>query len=171
MSAALEVMTPHVPAAPERILPLPWRDPHTVSPEDLARTIARLDQAGQETPRSADLRTCLGMAYAMNYEAYKSMEAQEAAREADPEHFVAQLKYAELLYRLRALPRAEQETERALQLAGSGWEMALARHQLQEIRRLRREGTQKPAWTRPLLMPSLCLLALFAVLSFLVVFR
>ena len=62
------------------------------------------------------------MAYAMNYEAYKSMDALEAARKIDPEHFFAQFKYAELLYRLRALPRAQEETERAVRLARNGWE-------------------------------------------------
>ncbi len=49
------------------------------------------------------MRTCLGMAYAMNYDVYKSMDALEDAVELDPQHFFAQLKYAELHYRLRAL--------------------------------------------------------------------
>ena len=47
------------------------------------------------------------MAYAMNYEVYKSMDALEAAVALEPDHFFAQLKYAELYYRLRALIRAE----------------------------------------------------------------
>ena len=64
-----------------RILPVPWRDPHTVSPEELASTSALLEKACQENPRSADLHTCLGMAYAMNYEVYKSMDVLEAAVE------------------------------------------------------------------------------------------
>ena len=53
-------------------------------------------------PRIADLRTCLGMAYAMNFEAYKSMDALEEAVAAEPQHFFAQMKLAELQYRLRA---------------------------------------------------------------------
>ena len=90
------------------------------------------------------------MAYAMNYEAYKSMDTLEAAVRLDETHFFAQLKYSELLYRLRALPRAEEETLKALNLAGNGWELSLARKQLQEIRRLIREGTQKPEWNKSL---------------------
>jgi hypothetical protein len=71
------------------------------------------------------------MAYAMKYEVYKSMDALEPAVEVEPAHFFAQLKYAELQYRLRALIRAEQETIKALDLATNSWELSLARKQLQ----------------------------------------
>lgn len=155
MSTALQ----HLGAA------VPWRDPHTVAPEDLAGIIASLEAACREEPRSAGLRTCLGMAYAMNHDAYKSMDALEAAVSADPEHFWAQMKLAELHYRLRALPKAEQETTRALALARNIRELSVARGQLQEIRRLIREGTQKPAWTKPLLAPAAALAALVALVS------
>ena len=171
MAVELQAVTPTAPVQDVRVLPLPWRDPHSVPPEELAASIARLEQACAENPASADLRTCLGMAYAMDHEAYKSMDALEAAVRLDPEHFLAQLKYSELLYRLRALPRAEQETLKAVALARSGWELSLARVQLQQIRRLMREGTQKPAWTKPLLAPALGLLVLFVVLTLTVVLR
>lgn len=156
-----------VPAVerPVRILPIPWRDPHTVSPEEIRNHIVALERACEENPRSADLRTCLGMAYAVNYEAYKSMDALEAAVQLDGTHFFAQLKYSELLYRLRALPRAEQETLKALNLAGNGWELSLARKQLQEIRRLIREGTQKPEWNKSLKRPASLLMVAMVVLT------
>ncbi|MCX6629644.1 MAG: hypothetical protein NTW28_18660 [Candidatus Solibacter sp.] len=104
---------------------VPWRDPHTVSPEALAQTIRSLQSQCLANPQSADLHTCLGMAYAMNFEAYKSMDALEKAVIAEPRHFWAQMKLAELQYRLRCLDRAEEETSRALDLAGSPWETAL----------------------------------------------
>ena len=104
------------------------------------------------------------MAYAMNYDVYKSMDALECAVQLEPEHFFAQLKYSELFYRFRALVRAEQETLKAIELAGNSWELSLARKQLQEIRRLMREGTQKPEWTKPLTLPAI-LLAMGAVAS------
>src|ERR1044071_7576796 len=100
---------PSLDLGPRHILPVPWRDPHTVSPEDAARHIARLEQACLDQPGSADLRTCLGMAYAVNFEVYKSMEALETATSLDPQHFWARMKLAELHYRLRALDRAEEE--------------------------------------------------------------
>src|SRR5512143_815368 len=154
MSTALEVIRPaalelnqvepNQTVAPVRILPIPWRDPQSVSKQELAVHIGALARACEENPRSADLRTCLGMAYAMNYEVYKSMDTLEAAVNLDESHFLAQLKLSELFYRLRALPRAEEETLKAVDLARNGWELSLARKQLQEIRRLIHEGTQKP---------------------------
>jgi hypothetical protein len=104
------------------------------------------------------------MAYAMNYEVYKSMDALETAVTLEPDHFFARLKYGELHYRLRALVRAEQETLRALECATDGWELSLARRQLQEIRKLMREGTQKPEWSKPLTGPAVCLTAMMLVL-------
>ncbi len=71
------------------------------------------------------------------------------------------MKLAELYYRLRALHRAEAETKRALDLAGDAAELGVARRQLQEIRRLKREGTQKPEWNRSLRAPAV----LFAIMT------
>ncbi len=153
-----------VQAVPVRLPPVPWRDPHTVSPARLAEYIGALEAACAANSRSADLRTCLGLAYAMNYEAYKSMDALERAVELEPDHFFAQLKYAELHYRLRALVCAERETLKAVELAADGWELSLARKQLQEIRKLMREGTQKPEWTKPLAAPAWVLLAMVTIL-------
>ena len=154
---------------PSRILPVPWRDPHTVAPGELKEYIGFVEKACEQHPYSADLRTCLGMAYAMNYEVYKSMDALEAAVGLDETHFFAQMKYSELLYRLRALERAEQETVKAVNLAGNGWELSMARKQLQDIRQKRREGTQKPEWNKPLKTPAITLLALVTILSLIVV--
>src|SRR2546425_11678089 len=116
-------LQPHAQTLP----PVPWRDPQTVSPEVLAGYIQRLEQACLDNPRSADLRTCLGMAYAVNYDVYKSMDALEEATSIAPEHFWAQLKYGELHYRLRALPKAEDETLKAVNLAQNPWQLSVAR--------------------------------------------
>ena len=143
---------------PEQHLPaLPWRDPQTVSPEKLSSDIAQLENACLENPRSADLRTCLGLAYAVNYDVYKSMDALEEAIEIEPKHFWAQLKYGELNYRLRALQRAEEETVKALDLANNAWQFSLARNQLQTIRQMNRSSTRNIAWTKPLTGPTLVL--------------
>jgi hypothetical protein len=151
-------------AGVQRLPKVPWRDPHTVSPEELSGYIQTLEKSCLENPQSADLRTCLGMAYAMNFEVYKSMDALEAATAIDPENFWAHFKRAELHYRLRALPLAEEQTLHALQLAGSPWEASLARKQLQEIRRLRREGTRDVAWIKPLGRPVVCFAAMVVLM-------
>src|SRR5947209_2428258 len=156
------VQTQQAPAL--RLPPVPWRDPHTVSPTQLAHYIGELERACEANPQSADLHTCLGMAHAMNYDVYKSMDALECAVAAEPDHFFAQLKLAELNYRLRALHIAEAETMKALDLATNGWELSIARKQLQEIRRLHREGTQKPEWRKSLKTPALFLVAMTIML-------
>ena len=147
---------------------VPWRDPHSVPPAELAVHIQRLEQACLENPQSADLRTLLGMAYAVNYDVHKSMDALEEATMLDPSHFWGQLKYAELHFRLRALLRAEAETLKAVELARNPWELSLARKQLQEIRRLNQSSTRNVSMDKPLAAPamalSLMMLLLFAVM-------
>ena len=146
---------------------LPWRDPHAVPPEDLAAHIAALELACERNPKSVTLRTCLGMAHAMNFDIYKSMDALETAVRLDSGNFWARQKLAELWYRLRALNRAEEETLKAVELAGNWFELSTARRQLQEIRRLKREGAQKPEWTASLRVPAALLggTAVIAVLA------
>ncbi|HLN01449.1 MAG TPA: hypothetical protein VK335_19330 [Bryobacteraceae bacterium] len=151
--------------------PVPWRDPHTVSPERLKVYIRTLEQACADSPDSADIRTCLGMAYAMNYDAYKSMDALEAACEINPHSFWARFKYAELHYRLRALPKSEEEMLHALELATNCFEVSLARKHLMEIRRLMREGTVRPSLARSLAAPGLLLAAVSVALSLAVVWK
>ena len=164
MSDAL--VTPHALATTTRpsIPAVPWRDPYTVSPVELAQYIQQLEKACLENPDSADLRTCLGMAYAVNYDVYKSMDALEAATAIDPTHFWGQLKYAELHYRLRALPRAEEETVKAANLAQNAWQLSVARKQLQEIRKLKHESVRNVDWTKSLTVPALVVSAMMVVL-------
>ena len=156
---------------PGRLPPVPWRDPHTVSPTNLAEYIRTLEKMCEDNPHSADLRTCLGMAHAVNYDVYKSMDALEASVALNDRHFFAQFKYAELHYRIRALHRAEEETLKALDLAETAWEQSLAHKQLLEIRRLKREGTQKPEWTKSLKTPVITLLLMTVILSMVVILR
>jgi hypothetical protein len=146
MESSLELRSAALPmsANPSRLPAIPWRDPHTVSPERLSQYIRTLEAEYGEIPESADVCTCLGMAHAMNFDVYRSLDCFEAAVRADPTHFFAQLKYAELLYRIRTLRRAEQETLRALELANNGWELSLARVQLKEIRALVQKGNERP---------------------------
>jgi hypothetical protein len=160
MSAELVKTSVKLQAQLQSIPPVPWRDPQSVSPEEIRGYIQTLETACLENPRSADLRTCLGMAYAVNYDVYKSMDALEAATALDPTHFWAQLKFAELQYRLRALALAEKETLKAVELAQNTWQLSLARRQLQEIRALSRASLRNVTWDKPLTIPALLLSAL-----------
>jgi len=143
--------------------PVPWRDPYSVSPTDLAAYIHQLEAACVANPNSADLRTSLGMAYAVNYDVYKSMDALEEARAIDPESFWAQIKYAELHYRLRALNRAEEETRKAADLAANPFQLAIARRQMKAIRELKHSSIRNVEWTKPLLAPTVVLSVMLAL--------
>ncbi len=145
------------PLAPSSLPPVPWRDPHSVPAAQLARFIQELRASCELHPHSADLRTCLGIAHAMNFDVPPSMLALEEAVQLDPHSFFARLKYAELFYRLRALVRAEEETVQALELAAQPWELSLARKQLQEIRSLTKAGNLRPVLSKPLLIPLIAL--------------
>lgn len=154
---------------PSRWPALPWRDPHSVPPEELAEFISSLKEACTQNPESADMRTCLGIAYAMNYDVYRSMDALEEARRIEPDNFLAQLKYSELLFRLKIIDRAEEETAVALDLAGNNWELSVALRQLSEIRQLRRKGLTRPHWTKSLKAPAIGFLLLLLGVSWIYV--
>jgi hypothetical protein len=170
MSTALvsQAETNLEPLGASSLPPAPWRDVYDVAPETLTAYITKLEQLCLEHPRSADVRTMLGMAHAVNLDVYKSMDALEDARTVDPANFWAQLKYAELHYRLRALNKAEEETRRAAELAGNPIQLALARKQMQDIRTLKHGCVRNVHWTKPLTIPALLfsagLVALFVVM-------
>jgi hypothetical protein len=168
-TALLSTAATHLePLGASSLPPVPWRDVHDVAPDTLTAYIKKLEQLCVEHPRSADVRTMLGMAHAVNLDVYKSMDALEDARSVDPANFWAQLKYAELHYRLRALNKAEEETRRAAELAGNPIQLALARKQMQDIRTLRHGCGRNVHWTKPLTIPALLfsagLVALFVVM-------
>jgi len=155
-----------LPAVANHRLPeVAWRDLESVQPERLEEFIASLKEACNQNPTCVALQTCLGMAYAMNYDVYRSMDSLEEARRIDPANFLAQLKYSELLFRLRVIERAEEETRRALELACKPWELSVARRQLSEIRRLKREGFVRGGWMHSLKMPAVGFVILLVLVS------
>ena len=147
---------------------VPWRDPFTVSPRDLAAYIGTLERRCRENPDSPELWTLLGMAHAVNYDVVRSMGALETATEVEPTHFWARLKYGELHYRLRALDAAERETLKAVALTEDALQLSMARKQLREIRALNpqrvRRDAPASAWGRALFMSALLLFAVAVVL-------
>jgi hypothetical protein len=148
-----------------RLPAVPWRDSHPVPPQKLAEVIASLKEACALNPANADLRVCLGIAHAMNYDVYSSLDVLEEARALEPRNFFAQFKFAELQYRLRALHIAEAETVQALELASNTSELAQARHQLSEIRGMTRESTVNPNWAKTLAIPVICLGLILAIVT------
>jgi hypothetical protein len=167
-TGAMVVSGAVIPRSDSSIPAVPWRDPPTVSPLVLADYIGALEQNCRENPRSPELWTCLGMAYAVNHDVAKSMDALETATEVEPAHFWARLKYGELHYRLRTLDVAEEETLKAVEIAENAFQLAVARKQLRDIRainpqRVRRDAPAS-AWGRALFLTGLLMLAIVVVI-------
>lgn len=136
------------------------------SPAELAQTIGELELACLENPKSASLWTCLGMAYAVNYDVAKSLDALETATQVEPDHFWAQLKHGELQYRLRVLMNAEATTLKAETLAENPRQLTLARKQLKEIRKLTGGKSLQPGAVKPArLVPALLFSAAIVVVG------
>src|ERR1700752_3568390 len=103
------------------------------------------------------------MAHAVNYDVYKSLDALEEARAIDPANFWAQLKFAELHYRLRVLNRAEGETRLAADLAASPFQLAIARQLMKDIRAVKHSSVRNVEWTKPLARSAWLVATLLAV--------
>jgi hypothetical protein len=164
-TAALNSIPEYIVPGSSRLPAFPWRDPSSVPPEKVEELILTLQAACGQNPANATLRTFLGMAFAMNYDVPRSMDALEEACKLEPENFFAQLKYSELLFRLRLADRAEIETSRALALAKSGWELSLARKQLSEIRRLKIKGAVRPLLWKSLKAPAMGIAVILIMIS------
>lgn len=145
---------------------LSQRDLTLASPAELVQTIGELELACLEHPKSAALWTCLGVAYAVNYDVTKSIDALETATGVEPDHFWAHLKYGELQYRLRVLMHAEATTLKAETLADNPGQLALARKQLKEIRKLTGGKSLQPGLVkRTRLVPALLCSAVLLVVG------
>ena len=142
------------------------------SPAELARTIGELELACLENPKSASLWTCLGIAYAVNYDVTKSLDALETATQVEPDHFWAQLKHGELQYRLRVLMHAEATTLKAETLAETPAQLALARAQLKAIRKLTGGKSLQPTLVQPKrLVPALLFSAAIFIVGLATIWR
>lgn len=150
-SAPLRAIEPH------RLPPAAGREQQSlVSPQKLSDYIQILERACAEDPTSADLRTCLGMAHAINADIDRSLEELRVARRLDPQHFFAQFKFAETLGQKQSFCEAEKETRTALELARTPWEVSMAKRHLDEMRR-------KQMWRlSSSFRPTLAFAALFA---------
>jgi len=129
-----------------------WKSPEKTATQRLLQYIAYLENACRKSPESADLQTCLGMAHAKNDDVYLAKLAFENALRLEPEHFFAQLRYAELYCRFGAYPRAEFEAERAAQLARNRCDAAMVRRlsdQIRSERRVEESGRELVSLCRP----------------------
>ena len=115
-------------------LPRMSRKLASASGAELEAYASSLEQACASEPESADLWTCLGVARAAQHRPAKARTAFRKALTAEPAHFFARLHYAELLIELDEHAAAIRELERALAVARTASEAAMASRYLRKLR-------------------------------------
>jgi hypothetical protein len=120
-----------------------FRDPRVLEHAERADLIASLRRTVDLVPHVPELRVMLGMALCVDLQAQQAMEELRIAVAQDPDCFVAQLKFGELLMRLRICDQAAEHTHKAAQLASNSVQSELARRQAAAIRTMQREGIER----------------------------
>jgi Flp pilus assembly protein TadD len=120
-----------------------FRDPRVLEANERADLIAELRTAVESEPSVPEIRVLLGMALSVDLQAQEAMELLREATQQAPDCFIARLKFGELLMRLRICRQAEEETQKAAQLATNDFQAELARKQAATIRTMLREGIER----------------------------
>lgn len=125
-----------------------FRDPNLLERDERAELVEHLREAVTLEPESSQLRVILGMALCVNYDAQLAIEELREACYLDPDSYIAQLKFGELLMRLRICGQAAEHTQRAAELANTPLQAELARRQAATIRTMQREGIERGGYGR-----------------------
>jgi tetratricopeptide (TPR) repeat protein len=128
---------------PTRLLQRMFRDPRALAPQERGDLIARLRESVELAPQVPEIRVLLGMALCVDLQAQQALEELRESVKIAPESFVAQLKFGELLMRLRVCDQAAEHTQRAAQLAANDVQAEMARKQAATIRTMLREGIER----------------------------
>ena len=128
-------MRAQIPDAGEDCLRPDWTpDSSCASPAELEAYIRNLLAACAADPQSADLHTCLGVAYAARHQFGKAMSAFRNALQLMPGHFFARLRYAEVLHSRGFVRKAERQAHMAAESARTRAESAMAGRLLSHMR-------------------------------------
>ncbi len=120
-----------------------FRDPNVLERPERAELVAQLREAVALEPKVSELRVILGMALCVNYDAQTALEELREACHLDPDSYIAQLKFGELLMRLRICGQAAEHTQLAAELAVTPLQAELARRQAATIRTMQRDGIER----------------------------
>lgn len=126
-----------------RLLQRMFRDPRVLAPHERVDLIAQLRDARALAPHVPEIRVLLGMALCVDLQAQEALEELREAVQLAPDCFVARLKFGELLMRLRICGQAQEETQKAAELATNDVQSELARRQGAAIRVMLREGIER----------------------------
>ena len=124
-----------------------FRDPRVLEVHERLDLVAKLRSAVELAPQVVELRVILGMALSVNLEAQEAIEELREAVNMEPGNFIAQLKYGELMMRLRICDKAAEHTHEAARLATNPMQSDLARKQAATIRTMMREGIERGGYS------------------------
>ncbi|MGC8550386.1 MAG: hypothetical protein ACP5M4_11855 [Acidobacteriaceae bacterium] len=139
-----------VPAPARTQLMRMFRDPNVLERPERAELVKHLKEAVALEPQVPELRILLGMALCVNFDGQSAMEELRQACALAPDSFIAQLKFGELLMRLRICDQAAEHTQIAAELATTPLQAELARRQATTIRTLQREGIERGGYGKAL---------------------
>src|SRR5579863_2223615 len=125
---------------PSNLLQRMFRDPRALESNERSNLIAYLRAAVDMEPCMPEIRVLLGMVLCVDLQAQEALEELRESVKLAPECFIAQLKFGELLMRLRICDQAAEHTQCAVQLASNDVQAELARKQATTIRTMLREG-------------------------------
>lgn len=120
-----------------------FRDPRVLQSHERLDLVTELRSAVDRAPQVVELRVILGMALCVNLEVQEAMEELREATQMAPDSFIAQLKFGELMMRLRICDKAAEHTQEAARLASNAIQSELARKQAAAIRAMMREGIER----------------------------
>lgn len=146
ISSASSVAISFPPSIPEparaQLLRM-FRDPNVLERPERSELVAQLKEAVALEPQASELRVLLGMALCVNFDGQSALEELREACRLAPDSFIAQLKFGELLMRLRVCDQAAERTQLAAELAATSLQAELARRQATTIRTMQREGIER----------------------------
>jgi len=141
---------PSIPETARVQLMRMFRAPNVLDRAERADLVAQLREAVTLEPEVAELRVILGMALCVNYDAQTALEELRIACKLDPDSYIVQLKFGELLMRLRVCGQAAEHTQLAAELAVTPLQAELARRQAATIRTMQREGIERGGYGKVL---------------------
>jgi tetratricopeptide (TPR) repeat protein len=132
-----------------------FRDPSLLDAPERKDLIAQLKSAVELAPQVAEVRVLFGMALCVDLQVHPAMEQMREAVNLAPDNFIAQLKFGELLMRLRICDQAAEHTHQAARLASNSVQSEMARRQAATIRGMQQSGIERGGYAGllPRLLP------------------
>jgi predicted Zn-dependent protease len=124
-----------------------FRDPYILTKAERTELVEELNYLVATLPNLPELRVLLGMTLCVDNNAQTALEVLRTAATMAPDNFLAQLKFGELLMRLRICDQAAEHTRLAALLAANPVQAELARRQAATIRTMGREGVERGGYS------------------------